>query len=126
MGLDGYYRIFIEVFSKGTHLITSLQNKGTKFEWTAKCEKSFQQLKELLTGAPILKVGDLDENFVVCIDACKEGIGGILTQNAHVICYDSRNLKEHERNYSTYGLDLESIVHAKKCGGIISWEESSS
>ena len=58
MGLAGYYRRFIEGFSKVSHAITSLQKKGTKFEWTSKCEESFQQLKNLLTSAPVLKVAD--------------------------------------------------------------------
>jgi hypothetical protein len=66
MGLDGYYRILIEGFSKVMHPITSPQKKGTKFEWTPKCEESFQHLKELLTNAPILKVADLDEDFFMC------------------------------------------------------------
>jgi hypothetical protein len=114
MGLVGYYRRFIEGFSKVAHPITSLQKKGTKFEWTAKCEESFQHLKELLTSAPILKVADPDEDFVVCIDACKEGLGGVLTQNGHVICYESRKLKEHEINYATHDLELAAIVHALK------------
>jgi hypothetical protein len=55
MGLVGYYRRFIEGFSKIVHPITYLQKKGIKFEWTPKCEESFQLLKELLTSAPILK-----------------------------------------------------------------------
>jgi hypothetical protein len=114
MGLVGYYRRFIEGFSKVAHPITSLQKKGTKFEWTTKCEESFQHLKELLTSAPILKVADPDEDFVVCTDACKEGLGGVLTQNGHVICYESRKLKEHERNYATHDLELAAIVHALK------------
>ena len=42
MGLAGYYRIFIEGFSKVAHAITSLEKKGMKFEWTSKCEESFQ------------------------------------------------------------------------------------
>jgi hypothetical protein len=45
MGLAGYYRIFIEGFSKIAHPITSLQKKGVKFEWTSECEESFQHLK---------------------------------------------------------------------------------
>ena len=56
MGLVGYYRKFIEVFSKIEHLITPLQKKGVKFDWTSKCEEIFQRLKELLTSAPILKI----------------------------------------------------------------------
>jgi hypothetical protein len=52
MGLARHYRIFIEVFSKISHPITSLEKKGIKFEWSSKCEEIFQLLKELLTGAP--------------------------------------------------------------------------
>jgi hypothetical protein len=46
-------------------------------------------------------------------DAFKEGLGGgFLSQNGHVICYESRKLKEHERHYSTHDLELVAIVHA--------------
>jgi hypothetical protein len=83
-----------------------------KFQWTLDCEKSFQHLKQLLTSAPILRIADPNENFIVCIYACKEGLGGVLSQNGFVICYESRKLKEHERHYSTHDLELASIVHA--------------
>jgi hypothetical protein len=72
IGLVGYYRRFIVGFSKIVHPITSLQKKGTKFEWTLKCEKNFNLLKELLTSAPMLKIVDPNESFVVCTNACKE------------------------------------------------------
>jgi hypothetical protein len=91
-----------------------LQKKGIKFEWTVECEENFNLLKELLTSAPILKIVDPNENFVVCTDACKEGLGGVLTQNGHVIGYESINIKEHERNYATHDLELVAIVHALK------------
>ena len=76
MGFAGYYRRFIEGFSKIAHAITSLKRKGIKFEWTLKYEESFQQLKYLLTSAPILKVADPEKYFVVCTDACDQGLGG--------------------------------------------------
>ena len=114
MGLTGYYRIFIEGFSKIAHPITSLQRKGVKFQWTLECEKSFEYLKKLLTSAPILRIADPNEDFIVCTDACKEGLGGVLSQNGFVICYESRKLKEHERLYATHDLDLVAIVHALK------------
>ena len=78
MGLVGYYRRFIEGFSKVAYAITSLQKKGMKFEWTSKCEESFQQLKDLLTSALVLRVVDPEKYFVVCTDACRQGIGGVL------------------------------------------------
>jgi hypothetical protein len=114
MGLAGYYRRFIAGFSRIAHPITSLQRKEKKFQWTEECERSFQRLKQLLTSAPILRIADPNEDFVVCIDACKEGLGGVLNQNGFVICYESRKLKEHEKNYATHDLELAAIVHALK------------
>jgi hypothetical protein len=84
--------------------ITSLQKKGVKFEWTYECEEFFQQLKNIFTSEPILKIVDPDEYFVVWTDACKGGFGGILIQNEYVICYEPRKFKEHERNYATHDL----------------------
>jgi hypothetical protein len=112
MGLVGYYRIFIEGFSNIAHPITSLQRKGVKFQWIVDCEKSFQHLKQLLKISPILRIADPNEDFIVCRDACSEVLGGVLGQNGFVICYESRKLKEHERNYVTHGLELAAIVHA--------------
>jgi hypothetical protein len=75
MGPAGYYRRFIEEFSKIAHPTTSLQKKGMIFEWTPVCQIIFQQLKYLLTSAPILRISYPNEDFIVCIDACKEGLG---------------------------------------------------
>jgi hypothetical protein len=112
MGLVGYYRRFIAGFSKISHPITSFQKKGMKFEWTYECEENFNLLKELLTNALVLNIVDPNKSFLVSTDACKEGIGGVLTQNGHVIGYESRKIKEHGRNYATHDLELSAIVHA--------------
>ena len=56
MGIAGYYRRFIEIFSKVAHAITFLKRKGIKFKWTSKCEESFRRLKYLLTNAPVLEL----------------------------------------------------------------------
>jgi hypothetical protein len=114
MGLAGYYRIFIAGFSNISNPITYLQKKGIKFEWTSECEEKFNLLKELLTSASVLNIVDPNEICVVCTDACKEWLGGFLTQNGHVIIYKSIKLKEHERNYTTHDLELVSIVHGLK------------
>jgi hypothetical protein len=68
----------------------------------------------LLTSAPILRIVDPDTDFVVWMDAYKEGLGGVPSQNGHVVCYKSRNLKENEMLYATRDLKLASIVHALK------------
>eukprot|EP00253_Pinus_taeda_P022460 PITA_22460 len=114
MGLAGYYRRFVEGFSKVAFPITSLQKKGRAFQWTPNCQKSFKQLKHLFTTAPILIIADRDKDYVVCTDASKEGLGGALMQEGKVIAYESRKLKEHEQKYSAYDLELATVIHALK------------
>ena len=80
MGITGYCQKFIEGFSKTSYPITSLQKKAKKFEWTRKCMEIFNKLKNILTIAPILKIVDPFKDFIVCTDACKEKLGGVLLQ----------------------------------------------
>eukprot|EP00253_Pinus_taeda_P006607 PITA_06607 len=114
MGLAGYYQRFVEGFSRVAYPITSLQKKGKAFRWTADCQRSFEQLKHLLTTAPVLCVADPEKEYVVCTDASKEGVGGVLMQEGKVIAYESRKLKEHEHKYSAYDLELTTVIHALK------------
>ena len=81
MGLAGYYRRFVEGFSRIANSITELQKKNKKFVWTKKCAEAFQRLKELLTTMPIIKVPDMDVDFFVCTGASKEGLGRVLMQD---------------------------------------------
>jgi hypothetical protein len=89
MVLAGYYRRFIKGFSKIGCPITALQKKGAKFTWTQKCEERFQTLKHLLTHTPMLKIIDPKADFLVCTDACKEGLEGVLMQRGSVVYYES-------------------------------------
>ena len=70
--------------------------------------------RNILTSAPILKIVDPEKYFLVCTTACNQGLGGVLMQDNHVVCYESRKLKEHEKNYATHDLELAAIVHALK------------
>lgn len=112
MRLVGYYRKFFANFSRIAFPITSLQRKGKKFEWTKKFQVAFDLLKEKLTTTPILKVLDLDGEFIVITDASGEGLGGILMQEGKVIAYESMKLKPYEKNYASHDLELAMIVHA--------------
>eukprot|EP00253_Pinus_taeda_P020615 PITA_20615 len=114
MGMARYYRRFVEGFSKIASPITELQRKNKKFIWTEKCEEAFQRLKVLLTIAPILKVPDMEQEFLVCTDASKEGLGCVLMQEGRVIAYASRKLRTHEENYATHDLEMAAIVYALK------------
>jgi hypothetical protein len=61
-----------------------------------------------------LRIAYPDEYFVVYANVCNEGIDGVLTQKDHVVCYESRKLKENERNYATHDLELAFIIHVLK------------
>jgi hypothetical protein len=112
--LAGYYRRFIENFSKIAKPMTELLKKEKKFQWTDECEVSFQELKKRLVSAPILCLLDLEKEFQVYCDASRLGLGSVLMQGEKVIAYASRQLKKHETNYPTHDLELASVVHALK------------
>ena len=89
LGLAGYYRRFIEGFSKLALPLTKLTRKGQVFVWDAQCESSFRTLKERLTTAPVLVLPDPSEPFVVYCDASKMSLGGVLMQRGQVVAYAS-------------------------------------
>jgi hypothetical protein len=76
--LVGYYRRFIENFSKIAKPMTNLLKKTNEFEWTPECELSFQTLKQKLTTTPVLALPDIRKDFVVYCDASRQGLGGVL------------------------------------------------
>jgi hypothetical protein len=75
LGLAGYYRRFIEGFSKISKPMTELLAKGKSFEWTPRCEASFQELKERLTMAPVLTMPNMEKPFLIYCDTSGQGLG---------------------------------------------------
>jgi hypothetical protein len=67
-----------------------------------------------MSNALILSIVDPDAYFILCTNSCKEGLDGVLSHNGHVVCSESRKLKENENIYATHDLDLLAIVHALK------------
>ncbi|GKB43670.1 putative reverse transcriptase domain-containing protein [Tanacetum coccineum] len=114
LGLAGYYRRFIEGFSKIAKPMTKLTQKKVKFDWSDKAETSFQLIKHKLCSAPILALPEGDEDFIVYCDASTKGLGAVLMQRENVIAYALRQLKIHEKNYTTHDLELGAVVFALK------------
>ncbi|GKC12554.1 putative reverse transcriptase domain-containing protein [Tanacetum coccineum] len=113
LGLVGYYRRFIEGFSKIAKPITKLTQKSVKFNWGEKEETAFQTLKQKLCSAPILALPKGIENFIVYWDASHKGLSAVLMQKEKVIAYTSRQLKSI-KNYTTHDLELGAVVSALK------------
>jgi hypothetical protein len=88
--LVGYYRRFIDRFSKIVKPLTTLLEKDTEFKWTDACQGSFEELKRRLTTAQVLVMPDLQKGFDIYCDASRQGLGCVLMQEGHVIAYASR------------------------------------
>ncbi|GJT62216.1 putative reverse transcriptase domain-containing protein [Tanacetum coccineum] len=109
LGLASYYRRFIEGFLKIAKSMMKLTQKGIKFDSGEKEENAFQLIKQKLCSAPILALPEGSEDFVVYCDASHKGLGVVLMQREKVISYASRQLKVHEKNYTTHDLELGSV-----------------
>ncbi|GKD43514.1 putative reverse transcriptase domain-containing protein [Tanacetum coccineum] len=114
LGLAGYYRRFIEGFSKIAKPMTELTQKNQKFGWGEEQEEAFQLLKQKLCDAPILALPEVSDDFMVYCDASIKGLGAVLMQRMKVIAYASRQLKIHEKNYTTHDLELGAVMFALK------------
>ncbi|GKD05951.1 putative reverse transcriptase domain-containing protein [Tanacetum coccineum] len=114
LGLAGYYRRFIESFSKIAKPLTLLTQKNKEYVWGDKQEEAFRILKEKLCNAPVLALPDRPDDFIVYCDASKQGFGCVLMQRGKVIAYASRQLKKHEKNYTTHDLELGAVVFTLK------------
>jgi ribonuclease HI len=112
--MAGYYRCFIEGFSKVARPVTALLAKKVEFKWTPACQESFEMLKKKLTTAPVLILPDVHKPFSVYCDASYTGLGCVLMQEGRVVAYSSHQLKIHEKNYPTHDLELAAVVHALK------------
>ena len=118
LGLAGYYRNFIEGFSKLAAPLTKLTRKEEKFVWSKACQQSFDELKRKLTSAPVLTLMSGQDGYTVYCDASRQGLGCVLMQHENVIAYALRQLKKHEKNYPTHDLRLAAVVLLYGYGGI--------
>ncbi|GKA75904.1 putative reverse transcriptase domain-containing protein [Tanacetum coccineum] len=128
--LDKFMIVFIDdilIYSKTQEehvehlrLVFELLKKEKLYAKFSKCkfwlreELAFQTLKDKLCNAPILALPDGPKDFVVYCDASGIGLGCVLMQRGKVIAYASRQLKIHEKNYTTYDLELGAVLFALK------------
>nr|CAN59855.1 hypothetical protein VITISV_007249 [Vitis vinifera] len=114
LGHAGFYRRFIKDFSKLSKPLCELLVKDAKFIWDERCQKSFEQLKQFLTTAPIVRASNWQLPFEVMCDASDFAIGAVLGQREdgkpYVIYYASKTLNEAQRNYTTTEKKLLAVV----------------
>lgn len=115
LGLAGYYRRFLNDFSKIAKPLTTLLKKDEPFVWQEEQEKAFITLRDNLCTEPLLQHPDFTKPFVLTTDASGYAVGGILSQGNigkdKPIAYASRLLNKAEQNYSTIEKELLAIVY---------------
>ncbi|KAL6324695.1 hypothetical protein AAG906_015278 [Vitis piasezkii] len=116
LGHSGFYRRFIKDFSKLSKPLCELLVNDAKFVWDERCQTSFEQLKQFLTTAPIVRAPNWQLPFKVMCDANDFAMGVVLGQREdgkpYVIYYASKTLNEVQRNYTTTKKELLAIVFA--------------
>ena len=112
LDLAGYYRRFVKGFSVIASPLTKLLRKGVKFEWTDKCQDSFEQLKKMPVEALVLMQSTPGKEYTMYSDASRIGLSCVLMQDVKVVAYAARQLKPHEQNYPTHDLELAAVVFA--------------
>uniref|UniRef100_A0A1B8Y8L1 Gypsy retrotransposon integrase-like protein 1 n=1 Tax=Xenopus tropicalis TaxID=8364 RepID=A0A1B8Y8L1_XENTR len=130
LGFCGYYRRFVEGYSRVAHPLNELlrlsnvHGEETKRDakapfgdkWTSACEEAFVQLKKRLTEAPVLAYADAHRPYVLHVDASYEGLGGVLHQRypegLRPVAYHSRSLAPSEKNFPVHKLEFLALKWA--------------
>ena len=118
LGLIGYYQKFIPRFSDLARSLTNLTRHEVEFNWSEKCEKSFNHLRELLMQHPILRYPDPNKEYTLYMDASRIGWAGVLTQTfndekgrpkQHPICYVSGQFRGSQQNWAALAKEAYAI-----------------
>eukprot|EP00253_Pinus_taeda_P009254 PITA_09254 len=116
LGHAGYYRRFIKDFSKIASPLFVLLMKNVEFKWTDGCEKAFNELKNQLSTAPILRGLDWALPFHISFDASDTAIGVVLGQEEnnlpYAIYFISKNMTPGELNYTVTEKEFLAVIYA--------------
>ncbi|GJS79812.1 reverse transcriptase domain-containing protein [Tanacetum coccineum] len=116
LGHAGFYRRFIQDFSKISRPMTRLLEKETPFFFSTECIEAFNTLKKRLTEAPILVAPDWDLPFEIMCDASDFAVGAVLgqrkTKHFQPIHYASKTMNEAQAHYTTTEKELLAVVYA--------------
>ncbi len=117
LGMVGYYRGFCANFSTVVSPLTDLLKSSVKFDWSKNCQRAFENVKLLLTTAPVLAAPRLDMPFKLQVDASQVGAGAVLLQTGengldYPVCFFSRKFNTYQNNYSVIKKEALSLIWA--------------
>jgi hypothetical protein len=117
LGMAGYYRKFCSNFSDIVIPLTNLLGKQATFCWSTSCQQAFERVKAILMNSPVLSAPDFEKPFKLAVDASDLGVGAVMFQEdtqgiEHPICFFSKKLNKHQKNYSTIEKETLALILA--------------
>jgi len=129
LGSASWYRKFIKNFSKVTaglrNYRLAMESGSVTHEYETQARSSYEEVLNALTTAPVLLAPNFDQDFILAVDASKDGFGAVLSQldsegREHPVAYLSRVTTKCERNYSATDLECCAAEWAlRKCSTYI-------
>ena len=119
LGVTNFYRRFIKDYSKIASPLAELTKKGQNWNWTTEAERSFQELKNRFTTAPILAHFDTQKPVIIKTDTSDFAIGAVLSQwdedgRQHPVAFHSLKFQPVEINYEIHDKEILAVVDAFK------------
>ncbi|KAL9260764.1 Retrovirus-related Pol polyprotein from transposon 17.6-like protein [Drosera capensis] len=111
LGLANYYRRFIKGYSAIVSPLMDLLKKNMACVWTESCQKTFKELKKVITSELVLSLAVYSKPFEVHTDTSNFAIGGLLMQKGHPISFECRKLNDTERRHSVHEKEITTMVH---------------
>ena len=111
IGFTNYLSKFLPRLSDVCEPLRKLTLPDVEWFWTNLHDSAVQQVKRLLTNAPVLKYFDLTKGVTLQCDASDKGLGAVLMQDDHPIAYASRPLTDPETRYAQIEKDLLAVVY---------------
>ncbi len=117
LGMVGYYRGFCHNFASVVAPLTDLLSPKIPFQWSEKCQRSFENAKSLLANAPVLVTPNFEKRFLLAVDASAYGAGAVLLQEdcngiEHPVSYFSKKFNRHQQVYSTVEKEALALILA--------------
>lgn len=110
MGMVNYLGSYIQNLSQKTVNLRSLLSKNTEWHWSDKHDNEFNELKHLITNAPVLTYYNQNRDIVLSVDSSKDAMGAVICHDKQPIAYASASLSQAQQAYSQIEKELLAIL----------------
>ena len=106
LGMVNYLNRFSPILAQASEPIRNLNKQGVPYQWQPEQQQAFEQIKDIISKAPVLAFYDVNKENVIQSDASLKGLVCVLLQDGKPVCYASRSLSEAEKRYSNIEREL--------------------